>query len=125
MDLLDSHGWPPDGVILHSYSGGRELIAPLARRGAYFSFSGSITWTRNRRGREAASRVPLERLLIETDAPDLPPAPTKPANAPETTNEPANLLRVAETLAELRGLPLQMVAEATWRNAGRLYGGIP
>ena len=125
MDLLDSHGWPPDGVILHSYSGGRELIAPLARRGAYFSFSGAITHERNSRGREAAADVPEDRLLIESDAPDIPAALAPDAPCLRDTegkplSEPANLLLTLRTLAALRHAPEDSLANAIWENANRI-----
>ena len=126
MDLLDTHGWPPDGVILHSYSGGRELVAPLVRRGAHFSFSGAITHDRNVRGREAAAAVPEDRLLIETDAPDIPAAASDevalrtPDGKP--LSEPANLVLTVRTLAALRHVPEAAIAEATWRNAECLVG---
>lgn len=122
MELLDAHGWPPDGVILHSYSGGRELIAPLARRGAYFSFSGAITHQRNVRGREAAAAVPEDRLLIESDAPDIPAA-----LAPDTPclrdaegkplSEPANLLLTLRALAALRHVSEDSLATTLWQNS--------
>jgi TatD DNase family protein len=74
MELLDEKGWPAAGFVLHSYSGSAELVQSLVRRGAFFSFSGAITFEQNRRGREAVVAVPADRLLIETDAPDLAPA---------------------------------------------------
>lgn len=127
MELLDAHGWPPDGVVLHSYSGSRDLIEPLARRGAFFSFSGAITHERNARGREAAAAVPDDRLLVETDAPDIPAAlPTAMAALAgadgRPLSEPAHLVLTLRTLASLRHVPEETLAELTWRNAGRIFG---
>ncbi len=122
MELLDTKGWPAYGFVLHSYSGSSELVTPLVRRGAYFSFSGTITFEQNLKSREAATAVPLDRLLIETDAPDLfphqPPAPSTLVTAEgKPINEPANLNLVAQTLARLRGLPLEEMAAITYNNA--------
>jgi TatD DNase family protein len=110
----------PAGFVIHSYSGSVELIRPLTDLGAFFSFSGTLTWTRNRRAHEAAVAVPADRLLIETDSPDLPPAPEDGA-APALVNEPANLRRVLASLARLRGVAEEEVAQTTWANSVRLF----
>lgn len=108
----------PRGFAVHSYSGAKDLIAPLAQAGAFFSFSGSVTWSHNTRSHEACRNVPADRLLIETDAPDLMPsvAEGKPVN------EPANLVCVLRKVAELRGETTEVVAEQTRANAWRLFG---
>lgn len=127
LELLDRHGWPPAGVTFHSFSGAADLVPVLAARGALFSFSGSITYDRNRRGRAALAAVPLDRLLIETDAPDIPPALPDGNFAIRTdegrpVNEPAHLAAVAGTVATLRGLTAEGAAELTHANAGRIFG---
>ena len=106
LELLDEKGWPAHGFALHSYSGSAELFQPLTRRGAYFSFSGAITFEQNRKGREAVCAAPLERLLIETDAPNLPPA---------------HLTEVLKAVAKIRGIQEQELAEATTKNARLLW----
>jgi TatD DNase family protein len=116
-----SEAAPAAGFVIHSYSGSSELVRPLAELGAFFSFSGTVTWTRNRRAHEAAVAVPQDRLLIETDSPDLPPAPEEGA-APVVVNEPANLRRVLAAIAALRGVSEEEVAATTWANAVRLFG---
>jgi TatD DNase family protein len=126
MELLDHHGWPPDGIVLHSYSGGRDLVPALARRGAFFSFSGAITHDLNRRGREAVAVVPADRLLIETDAPDIPAALPDGTVALRDTNgrilsEPAHLVQVAATVAALRGMTPAKAAALTTRNAWQVF----
>lgn len=127
MELLDHHGWPPDGIVLHSYSGGKELVMPLVRRGAFFSFSGAVTHDRNIRGREAVAAVPEDRLLIETDAPDL-PAALPPEIAVlrgadgRPFSEPAHLVHVAATIADLRGITPDAVATLTHANAAQVLG---
>lgn len=128
MDLLDSHGWPPEGVVLHSYSGGAELVAPLVRRGAFFSFSGAVTHAGNRRGREAAAVVPPDRLLIETDTPDIPPQLPEGASAmhgPDgrAFSEPAQLPWVAAAVAGMRGTDLAGIAALSMRNAQKVVFG--
>jgi TatD DNase family protein len=109
----------PRGFAIHSYSGARDLIAPLAQAGAFFSFSGTITWSHNVRAHDACRNVPSDRLLIETDAPDLMPAGAED----KPVNEPANLLRVLRKVAELRGASPEAMAELTWRNSNRLFMG--
>lgn len=112
---------PPSGFVIHSYSGPAELVAPLTELGAHFSFSATVTWSRNRRAHGAAASVPTDRLLIETDAPDLPPAPENGA-PPVEINEPANLVRVLRAVAAIRGVTEQDLAETTWNNTIRLFG---
>lgn len=126
MELLDAKGWPAYGFVLHSYSGSPELVQPLVRRGAFFSFSGAITFEQNRKGREAVAAVPLDRLLLETDAPDL--MPDQPQDAPaisspdgKPVNEPAYLLVVAQAIANLRCLTMDEVAAITHKNATDLF----
>ena len=118
----------PRGFVIHSYSGGKDLIPPLARAGACFSFSGTVTWSRNVKAHASCREVPAERLLIETDAPDL--MPTIPGQEPpageareKPANEPANLLYVLRKVAELRGEPDEAIAALTWENAVRLFCG--
>ncbi len=106
LELLDEKGWPAHGFALHSYSGSAELVQPLTRRGAYFSFSGAITFEQNRKGREAVCAAPLERLLIETDAPNLPPA---------------HLTEVLKAVAKIRGIQELELAETTTENARLLW----
>ena len=118
MDVLREAGPHPAGMIVHSYGGGPEQVAPLAALNAYFSFSGSVTHPNNKRGRAAATLVPADRLLIETDAPDIPPEGW-PAGAP---HEPASLVRIAETVAALRGMSVVDLAALTFGNAQRLFG---
>ncbi|MBP7828308.1 MAG: RluA family pseudouridine synthase [Kiritimatiellae bacterium] len=121
-DLLREFGRHEPGLVLHSYSGPAELMGQLAELNAYFSFSGTITRSNNRRGREAAARAPAERLLIETDAPDLPPvirAADGSAHVP-ALSEPAHLVYVAGALAEIRGWTLEETARVTLENARNL-----
>jgi TatD DNase family protein len=111
-------GWGKRGpaVVLHSFSSGDEVWDAGMTIGAYFSFSGMITfknWTLT--GRLAA--CPPDRLLVETDAPYLAPVPHRGKR-----NEPAFVRAVAERAAELRGESPEMLAERTTENARRVFG---
>ena len=97
----------------------------LAKLGAYFSFSGSITFSGNKKGHRSVRAVPADRLLIETDAPDIPPyIPDQPAARPEL-NVPANLVHVLNAMAELRGWTAGKTAESTRENGMELFKGLP
>lgn len=125
--LLRRQGPHPAGIVFHSYSGGVELVAPLAGLNGYFSFSATVLHPRNTRARRAAQAVPPDRLLIETDAPDLPPETAAPDFLPlrdangRPVNEPAALILVAQGLADLRGIPLDELCRSTWQNARGLF----
>jgi TatD DNase family protein len=115
LELLRAEGGLAAGGILHSYSGPPDLTGELEALGFYISFSGVITRSGNKRGRRAAQAVSAERLLIETDSPDL-----APVGAASAVNEPANLVRVAEALAGIRNISVAALAEQTFANASRL-----
>ena len=104
-------------MVIHSYSGPVELIDELYDYGIYFSFSGSVTYERNKRGREALKKVPADRLLIETDSPDI-----LPCNC-SGTNEPAHLQQIVQTVAAIRGTNAESIAELTYKNGSRLFSG--
>jgi len=113
----------PAGFLVHSYSGSVNMIETLTRLGGWFSFSGSITWPRNLRGQSAVRQVPEERLLIETDAPDLRPWLSGSADSPaDEPNEPANLSLILRRVAELRGMPPEAMAERLWSNTLEFLG---
>lgn len=113
----------PRGFMIHSFSGAADLIPALAGAGAYFSFSGAVTLSHNRRAHKACAAVPLDRLLIETDAPDIPPAPLEPGAQRPSLNVPANLVRVAEAVAKIRGMEMRELARVTRENAERFFAG--
>ncbi|MDD4870142.1 MAG: TatD family hydrolase [Kiritimatiellae bacterium] len=106
------------GFAIHSYSGPPDLIPQLVEKGAFFSFSGSVTRSGNKRARKSAVNVPLERLLIETDAPDLPPVVN---GKPVSLNEPANLVYVLREMASIRNVSLEELASQLWENSYRLF----
>lgn len=122
LAVLNKSGPLPRGFMIHSYSGAPEFVKPLAELGAFFSFSGSLTRAGNKRGQRAAREVPADRLLVETDAPDLPPVIHDGDHVSEpAVNEPANLRYVVQALAEARGCSMDQIAELTWNNACRLF----
>lgn len=129
LELLKAGPRPACGFLLHSYGGPREMVKPFADLGAYFSLPGYYAHDRKQRQRETFKHVPLERLLIETDAPDqgLPAERILfPLNDPSTgklLNHPANLRAVYEFAAELREETVESLAAQVERNFRRLFAG--
>jgi len=102
--------------VMHCFTGNVEEAEALLDLGLYISFSGIVTFKNAHTLREAARRVPLDRLLIETDCPLLAPVPHRGKR-----NEPAYVVQVAKTMAEVKGLSVADIAEATWRNTEALF----
>jgi len=103
------------GSVIHSYSGPPELVGELTGYGVSLSFSGAITYTGNRRCREAAALTPVDKLLIETDSPDIVPSGWS------GHNEPASLEKVASALAFVRGIGMAEAAERTFANGCAVF----
>lgn len=103
-------------VVLHSYSGGADLVPVYAGLGCTFSFAGPVSYANARRPIEAARAVPAELLLAETDAPDQAPEPHRGGRS-----EPGFLPAVIAGLAAARGEELEEVAALTAANATRLF----
>jgi TatD DNase family protein len=103
--------------VLHSFSAGVAEAERIIEMGFYVGITGPITYRNGEQMRAVAAAVPLDRLLIETDSPYLSPQPQRGRR-----NEPAHVRAVAEKIAELRALPLPVVADATTANAGALFG---
>ena len=118
IELLDQFGELPRGMLIHCFGGSAEVATELVRRGGYISFSGSITRPNNKKAGPAIRAVPDDRILIETDAPDI-----LPATARGPLNEPSNLRLVLSKAAELRGVPDEVLAVLTFENATALLGG--
>jgi TatD DNase family protein len=112
------------GGIAHAFNGSRAQADEFIKLGFKLGFGGAMTFAGSKRIRALAATLPLDAIVLETDAPDIPPAWRNGAR-----NTPADLLPIAETLAELRGLPLAEVAAATTANAlavlPRLHNFIP
>lgn len=115
--ILKADGVPGCGGVVHSYSGSAELVAEYLKLGLSISFAGAVTYPNARRQQASARAVPLDRLLVETDAPDQTPWSRRPA-----ANEPAFLGEVLDALAIIRTEPRADLARATEANARRLFG---
>lgn len=105
--------------ILHCFTGTMAEAEEVIKRGWLLSLSGIVTFKKSVDLQEVARQVPLSQLLIETDAPYL--APQKYRGKP---NEPAYVVETAAFIAQLRGIPLETLAQATYSNAVRLFSGI-
>ncbi len=105
------------GGVMHCFTEGWEVAQAALDMGFYISFSGIVTFKNAIDLKEVARRVPLERLLIETDAPYLAPVPHR-----GKLNEPAYVVHVAEEIARLRGLSVEEVGRITSRNFFDLFG---
>ena len=102
--------------VMHCFTESWEMAEVALSMGFYVSFSGIVTFKNAANVVEVASRVPLDRLLIETDAPYLTPVPYR-----GKPNQPAHVSLVADKIAEIKQLPVQAVAEATTDNFKRLF----
>lgn len=102
--------------VMHCFTGNAEDAQALLDLGLYLSFSGIVTFKSAQALREVVRLVPLERLLIETDCPLLAPVPYRGKR-----NEPAYVVQVAKTIAEVKGLSLVEVADVTWQNTEELF----
>lgn len=107
-------------AILHCFSSGPELARAGIELGLYVSFSGILTFKNSTQLREIAAELPAERLLVETDAPYLAPAPHRGKR-----NEPAFVANTASVLAEVRGVSPEEIARQTTENVFRLFRRMP
>jgi TatD DNase family protein len=107
-------------AVLHCYTGGAELARRGLVLGLYVSFSGIVTFKKSEALRDIARSVPLDRLLVETDAPYLAPGKYRGKR-----NEPAYVVETAAVLANLKGIAVEELARATTDNFFRLYGKAP
>jgi TatD DNase family protein len=113
---------PLRGGIAHAFNGSRQQADHFVALGLRLGFGGAMTFERARQIRELASGLPLEALVLETDAPDIPPQwiyrpVSDRGDGPQRRNEPAELPRIAAVLADLRGLGLEAVRQASVANA--------
>lgn len=126
-ELLRAHPLPGRGFLIHAYGGPQEMVAGFAKLGAYFSFNAYFLHERKGRHREVFRHIPVDRLLVETDAPDmLPPDelirfPLRDS-AGKAVNHPAHIELAYETLAEIRNEPPEKLTEQVVDNFARLFG---
>jgi TatD DNase family protein len=114
---------PVPGGIAHAFNGSLQQARAFIALGFKLGFGGALTYERALQLRRLAAELPPQALVLETDAPDMPPhwiyrtAAERAAGAPQGRNSPAELPRIAQVLADLRGMPLQALAAQTAVNA--------
>ncbi|MCD8779495.1 TatD family hydrolase [Mammaliicoccus sciuri] len=116
VDILKEENASEVGGIMHSFSGSNEIADEILKMNFYISLGGPVTFKNAKQPKEVAQHLPLDRLLVETDAPYLSPHPYRGKR-----NEPARVKLVAEQIAELRGISYEEVCKATTENAERLF----
>ena len=118
--LRDEHAKGAFRAVLHCFTSSAGLARAGLELGLYVSFSGVLTFKNSQALRDLARNVPLERLLVETDAPFLAPVPHRGKR-----NEPAFVAATTAVLAELKGVSADTLAAATTANVLRLFGKMP
>ena len=108
--------FPGVSGVFHCYSGSLEMAKWLIARGWYIGFGGVLTFKNARKALEVAESIPIERIVLETDCPYMAPEPFRGRR-----NDPGKLYRVAEKLAELRGLTVAEIQAITTENGKALY----
>lgn len=114
MKVVDE--FPEVTGVFHCYSGSAEMAKELIKRGWYIGFTGVLTFKNARKAVEVASAIPLDRIVLETDCPYMSPEPFRGKR-----NDPGKLYRMAEKLAEIRGLTVEEVRCITMENGKGLY----
>jgi len=116
LDIIRAEGDPELAGVLHCFTESWDMAKQAMDMNYYISLSGIVTFNSATELREVAKKIPLERLLIETDSPYLAPVPFRGKK-----NEPKYVAQVAEFLAELRGISVQELADITRENYFRLF----
>ena len=114
MAVIDE--FPTVKGVFHCYSGSAEMAAQLIKRGWCIGFTGVLTFKNARKALEVAASIPLDRLVLETDCPYMAPEPFRGKR-----NHPGYLYRMAEQLAQLRGVSVEEIHRITTENGKRLY----
>ena len=104
-------------AIIHCYSSSWELAEKALDMGFYISASGMITFPRSEEIRNNFTKIPLDRILVETDSPYLAPVPKR-----GQVNEPANVVLTAQKIAEIKNVSFDEICEVTTNNFKRLFG---
>lgn len=102
--------------VFHCYSGSAEMARQLVKLGWYIGFTGVLTFKNARKAVETAKAIPLDRIVIETDCPFMSPEPFRGKR-----NDPTRVYRMAEALAQIRGISVEEAEAATFENGKRLY----
>lgn len=114
--LRDAWDGAPRGGVMHCFGGGRRMMEQVLELGFMISFAGNVTFKKAEDLRDVARRVPLDRLFVETDCPYLTPVPFRGRR-----NEPARVVEVARSLAELHGTTIEEMGRLTARNFARFF----
>lgn len=116
MDILRTHNVKEIGGVFHCYAGSVEMAREILDWGMYIAFGGTLTFKKSVRPVEVAKYVPLDRIVIETDSPYLTPEPNRGKR-----NSSLYIHYVAEKLAEIKGLSVDEVEQATFENAKKCF----
>ncbi|MFS8500219.1 MAG: TatD family hydrolase, partial [Caldicoprobacter sp.] len=116
LDILKAKKDRIVGGVMHCYSGSWEMAKDFMDLGLYISLGGPVTFKNAKRPVEVAQKIPLDRLVIETDSPYLAPTPHRGKR-----NNPAYVGLVAQKIAEIRGMSFEEIAEITLNNAKKLF----
>lgn len=103
--------------VFHCFSGSREMAEQLLGRGWYLGFDGPVTYKNAKKALEVLEITPLDRILLETDSPYLPPVPFRGER-----NDSGKLRYIAEKITEVKGVGVEAIARASSENARRLFG---
>ncbi|MHB9074289.1 MAG: TatD family hydrolase [Desulfobaccales bacterium] len=117
LSILKEYRGRLAGGVMHCFGGSLDEARAFLDLGFYLSFSGTLTYPKAGPLREVAKHAPLDRILVETDCPYLPPQPWRGKR-----NEPAYVVTTAQQLADTRGLTLEEVAAHTWANTLAVFG---
>lgn len=117
MDVLREYVGRVPSIVMHCYSGSPEMAAELLKMGCLISIAGPVTFSNARKLVDVVRQVPLGSLMVETDAPYLAPTPHRGER-----NEPAYVSHVAGRIAEIKGVSVEQVANATSATVARVFG---
>ena len=117
LDILKHSKASQVGGILHAFSGSVEMAQEVMKLGFYIGLGGPVTFKNARKTVEVAAAIPLDRLVIETDCPYMAPVPFRGKR-----NEPMLVQYTAAKIAEIRGISVEELVEATYQNGKRIYG---
>ena len=115
LDVLKNHKIN-NGFVMHCFSSSLEIAKEIIKLGGYISIAGPVTFKNAKGLIDVAKYVPLDKLLVETDAPYLSPEPLRGRR-----NEPANVKYTAQKIADIKEISLELLAEATTKNAKGFY----
>jgi TatD DNase family protein len=118
MEILEQYGGGVKRVVFHCFSGSAEQAKIILDKGFYISFTGVVTFKNAEKVRQAAEVVPLDRLMVETDAPYMSPEPMRK----QKINEPALMVHTAKCLTGLKGMDLADFAEAVTLTSKSFFG---